>query len=270
MRVLVVNDDGVDSPLLRFLVEELTSFVSVVVVAPAEEQSWKGKAITRYGKIQAVKSDLFDVPAWSATGLPADCTNLGIYNLCQGKVDLVISGINLGHNQGGSFLFSSGTVGAALEANIAGLPALALSQGITPHERHFFLEHGHFPDNTWGDLEQVVKKVVPPLLTKVLAHQERLLSKEITWNINIPREPQDPLVFTVARAGRARYGQCFFADTEKDIFVHSLQDVSPEKGDDTDHAVLQRGEVAITPLRLFEFGALSGLEGTSRLWREEP
>ncbi|MEM7468795.1 MAG: 5'/3'-nucleotidase SurE, partial [Pseudomonadota bacterium] len=134
LNILLTNDDSHDSPLFHFAIEALASLGELTISVPAAEQSWQGKAMTRFGNIYAERINIHGVDVWSVSGTPADCVNLAIYQLLDQKPDIVVSGPNIGKNTGLSFMFSSGTVGACLEANIAGIPALALSQELKPEQ----------------------------------------------------------------------------------------------------------------------------------------
>jgi 5'-nucleotidase len=128
MKILVTNDDGIFAPGLWTLVKELSNIARVVVVAPDREQSAIGTAVTLRQplRVQKVKPPLSGIETYAVEGTPADSVILGLDKLSQGKVDLVISGINHGPNLGDD-VFISGTVGGALQGYLHGLPALAIS-----------------------------------------------------------------------------------------------------------------------------------------------
>lgn len=127
MHVLLTNDDGVDAPGLRTLMEELRPLCDLTVVAPHRQRSASGLAITLHRSLPVERRPAWDgVPVFACGGTPADCAAVGIYALAEMPVDLCISGINDGPNMGEDVLHS-GTVGAALEARISGVPAAALS-----------------------------------------------------------------------------------------------------------------------------------------------
>jgi 5'-nucleotidase len=135
-RLLLTNDDGLSSPGLIVLAEELvrTGRYDLRIVAPEKEQSGVGHCITIHQPLFAEKVSLPDLlagaPAYHVAGTPADCVKLGLTNLFPDfKPDLVVSGINRGPNVGVNVLYS-GTVAAALEACINGVPAVALSLDI--------------------------------------------------------------------------------------------------------------------------------------------
>src|SRR5512135_1487335 len=128
--ILLTNDDGIDSPMLVPLARALRRLASVRLVVPSSERSWVGKAITRYDVVQAQQTERDGIPMYAVGGTPADCVSLGVHTLFAEPPDLVVSGINLGLNFGLAFLLSSGTVGGALEAWIAGIPSIAFSMAI--------------------------------------------------------------------------------------------------------------------------------------------
>ncbi|CAI8052821.1 5'-nucleotidase SurE [Geodia barretti] len=137
MQILVTNDDGPASPLVSPLIRAAASLGTVTVVLPATERSWTAKAMTRYADLPLARRDHPDrdgnaVSGFTLGGTPADCVNAGCYLLGPRPPDLVLSGVNAGENTGVSYAAGSGTIGACLEANIALVPAIALSQQLTP------------------------------------------------------------------------------------------------------------------------------------------
>ena len=127
--VLLTNDDGVDSPALVPFARALARHHDVRVVVPDGERSWSGKAITRFEPIRTGHVERDGVAMVTHTGTPADGVQLGVHALHGTVPSLVVSGINLGFNHGAGYVWSSGTVGAAVEAWVSGVPAIALSTG---------------------------------------------------------------------------------------------------------------------------------------------
>ena len=132
MKILISNDDGIFSPGLTALAEVATQFGEVVIFAPDFEQSAVGHAITikrplQYHPVTMMKG----YEAYRVNGTPADCVAMGLYHL--GHADLVLTGINIGSNLG-SDIWHSGTVAAAKQGVIFGVPAIAFSQVISSHE----------------------------------------------------------------------------------------------------------------------------------------
>ena len=139
-RVLVTNDDGIESAFLHRLAEALIADFEVSVAAPATEQSWIGRAMTRLGEVEVTHSPTA-VPgakdAWAINGTPTDCVNIALGHLLPEKPDIVLSGINIGFNTTETLILSSGTIAGAIEGALWGLPAIAFSQCV-PH--HLFEE----------------------------------------------------------------------------------------------------------------------------------
>jgi len=132
--ILLVNDDGIDAPGFRALYRALRAVTGepVLAVAPAEERSGQGHAITLDRALHATLRHEPGFLGFAIDGTPADCTKLALDQLCPEPPRLVVSGINRGPNVGRS-LFYSGTVAAALEAAILGFPALAVSRQLGHH-----------------------------------------------------------------------------------------------------------------------------------------
>ncbi|ACV62241.1 stationary-phase survival protein SurE [Desulfofarcimen acetoxidans DSM 771] len=127
MRLLLSNDDGINAKGIKTLAERLSKTAEVFVVAPDRERSSTGHGITVYRPLMVTEMHLCkDVVAWSISGTPADCVKLGIDELLPARPDLIISGINNGSNLSTDVLYS-GTVSAAIEGVINGIPAIAVS-----------------------------------------------------------------------------------------------------------------------------------------------
>ncbi len=126
--ILVTNDDGITSKGIRNLIEVVKEIGDVFVVAPDSPNSGMGHAITVDSTIHIKKSNIFDgVESYECSGTPADCVKLAKHHLLKGrKIDLVVSGINHGHNASISVIYS-GTMAAAREASIEGIPAIGFS-----------------------------------------------------------------------------------------------------------------------------------------------
>lgn len=123
MLILLTNDDGIHSPGLQALADEMKSVGRVAVVAPDRERSAVGHALTLHSPLRAEK---IAEQRWAVSGTPTDAVNLGIHGLLKETPDLVISGINKGSNMGDDLTYS-GTVAAAMEATLMGVPAMAVS-----------------------------------------------------------------------------------------------------------------------------------------------
>lgn len=139
MRLLVSNDDGIHSAFLHALVAALRAEGhDLFVVAPLREQSWTGASKCRHRPVASARCDHgLGVPTWTVDGTPADCVNIALAHLLPGglaAVDGVVSGINLGLNTTLGFINASGTIAAAWEGALHGLPAAACSQDLAVEE----------------------------------------------------------------------------------------------------------------------------------------
>jgi 5'-nucleotidase len=132
LKILVTNDDGIHSEGLWDLAKALKDVGDVTVVAPDRDQSGVGTAMTLLSvlRVQETRSPLEGVQAFSVEGTPADCVILGIEELMQGTIDLVVSGINQGSNLGRDVMVS-GTVGAAFHGYFHDIPSMAVSVAYT-------------------------------------------------------------------------------------------------------------------------------------------
>ena len=127
LEILLSNDDGYNAPGIKALAEELVSIAMITVTAPANQQSGAGHGITYREPIFVRQiNNPHHIPWYAITAKPATCVHIGLQNLIKTKPDLVITGINRGENIG-PVTFRSGTAGAAREAAILGLPAIATS-----------------------------------------------------------------------------------------------------------------------------------------------
>ena len=223
--VLLVNDDGVEAEGLRVL-EELVRPLArrVVVVAPREEQSSRSHAITLR---RALRVAHHGPDRFSVEGTPADAVLIALFGLLSERPDLVLSGVNHGHNLGED-VFYSGTVGAAREAALYGIPALAISQGPL---------NGTFPFETTRTL---LRHFLPRLME---FPPFRLL------NLNIPGVPPEDLRgLRVVRLGSRVYEDPVEPVGENLFQIGGSPRWTPREG--TDLWAIERGYASLTPLTL--------------------
>ena len=198
MRVLVTNDDGVDSPALPPLVRALAPMGTITVVAPDGERSWSGKHLSRLDRIPLATVERDGIEMLAVGGSPADSTQIGVHR--GERPDLVVSGINLGHNHGTAFLMSSGTVGAAIEGGLTGHPSIALSTGIVGGDFMAWRRHAHSaaarPD--WERVADVAAEIVGDIVASSLLDHCDVVSVNLPWEVDraTPRH-----ITAVARTG---------------------------------------------------------------------
>lgn len=173
--ILVVNDDGITAKGIRQLIEVAKEFGEVYVVAPDSPQSGMGHAITINSFLRAQRMQIpngveFE---YACSGTPADCVKLAINNILPRKPDLCISGINHGSNESCNVIYS-GTMSAAVEAAIEGIPSVGFS----------LLDFD--PDADFSYSQVVAKKIIANIL-------DNGLPKDITLNVNIPKGNADDI-----------------------------------------------------------------------------
>ncbi|MGE3773813.1 MAG: 5'/3'-nucleotidase SurE [Gammaproteobacteria bacterium] len=248
-RILLTNADSHDSPLFHRAIDALRRLGDLAIAVPATEQSWKGKSMTRYGPVFAERIVIHDAPAWSVTGTPADCVNLALYQLLDAPPDIVVSGINIGKNVGLGFVYASGTVGACLEANIAGLPALALSQELSREDFMYWDENRAFQPTIAAALAQSIDALVPRVWEMFVTGH---FGEPTTWNVNFPAQLTPAPAIHRTRLGLTTYGNCF--QRKGDQFHFGLTNANIDPAPDTDDATLKAGHVSATLLDIRDFG----------------
>jgi 5'/3'-nucleotidase SurE len=264
MKILLTNDDSHRSPLLELAYKAASKIGDVTIVVPKHEQSWKGKSLTRFGYLHLESIQLFDTNSYTIDGTPADCVNIAIHHLFNGKKpDLVLSGINAGLNAGTGFVLSSGTVGACLEANISGVPAIALSQHFDVETREHYINSYSIPDETLKRIKFQTEVTLEKLFDVFLANSH-LLTSMTTWNVNLPFFAADNFPVEVTSMGKSIYGTCYrmvdsFASGENNNliikrFEHDLVDYSEDESPNCDSRVLYKGSASVTPIDLHTLG----------------
>lgn len=251
MKILLTNDDSLDSPLFRFAVDYFRDMGEVKVVVPTDEQSWKGKSMTRFEKLTLTTLDGFGCEAYGFSGTPADCSNFGIYHVFDGKPDLVISGVNMGSNVGLGFMISSGTVGAGLEANIAGVPAVALSQVLPSEAFQQWVEmrkmEPKLQADLFGRMQQMIGRVFALLQSK-----SDWMREPVTWNVNMPAEPALDWEVRETTLGHTLYTSCF--KQEDTVYQHNIDRPAVDETPGSDGVTVRDGHVSVTRLDLRVIG----------------
>jgi 5'-nucleotidase len=236
--ILVTNDDGVLAPGLLALTQEMRKLGKVTVLAP--DRNWSGaghvKTLDRALRVREVR--LADgTHAFASDGAPSDCVALGTLGYFKEPIDIVVSGINAGANLGHDVTYS-GTVTAAMEAVIAGIPSVAVSLETTDN---------HLGEIDYGPAARAALKVVHQVMENGLAH-------EILLNVNVPFLPDEQIRgITLTRQGLRVYHSRLDERTDprgKPYYWIGGDAPTgvPERG--TDVGALAEGFVSVTPLQL--------------------
>lgn len=233
--ILITNDDDITSPGIRNLVEAVKDMGKVVVVAPDKPQSGMGHAITIGSPLRMNKMNLFgDIEAWQTTGTPVDCVKLAVDKILHRKPDLCLSGINHGANHSINVIYS-GTMSAAMEAAIEGIPSIGFS----------LLDYRYEAD--FEPSRQIVKKIVTQIL------QQKNLDKHLLLNVNIPSVPMKEIKgIKVCKQAYAKYDEEFderIDPQKKKYYWLTGEFKNFDKGRDTDVWALQRNYVSVVPVQ---------------------
>lgn len=230
MRILVTNDDGIYAPGIKILAKALEAVGAVTVVAPDRNHSGASNALTLN---QPVRVNKVADNQYSIQGTPTDCVHLAICGLIDEPFDLVVSGINDGSNLGDD-IFYSGTVAAAIEGRLMGLPAIAISMGSS-NPRHF---------ETAGDVAvRLVKKM-----------GQHMISQDTILNVNVPDLPFDDIAgFDVVRMGSRHRAEPIIREVDPRghaMYWVGLPGAEDDAGPGTDFYAINENKVSVTPIQL--------------------
>jgi 5'-nucleotidase len=233
--ILVTNDDGITAPGIRALIEVMNTIGDVVVVAPDSPQSAMGHAITINSTlfVEKIKVGKGKQDEYSCSGTPADCVKLAVKQILDRRPDLCVSGINHGSNSSINIIYS-GTMSAALEAGIEGIPAIGFS----------------LLDYNWNANFEASKKHIKNIVENVLKHG---LPTGVVLNVNIPNLPEKEIKgVKVCRQAKANWEEEF--DKRKnpqgrDYYWLTGKFVNLDKGEDTDEWALEKAYVSVVPVQ---------------------
>jgi len=233
MQILITNDDGIDALGIQTLWQTLAEIAQVTVVAPDSERSGCSQAITVRNpiRVDVYPVDVANVITWRVSGTPTDCVKIALEAIMPEPPDIIIAGINHGSNLGTDVLYS-GTVSAAIEGAIHGIPSLAVSLDAVG-------------DSDFRPAAQVTKKLVEILRGKKLPPNTLL-------NVNVPALPQEQLgKRLITKLGVRQYINTFErrCDSQGRIYYWMGGSVANVDNDpDSDIVAVSNGHVSITPI----------------------
>jgi len=233
--ILVTNDDGITAPGLRTLVSVMSEIGEVVVVAPDKPQSAMGHAITMNNMLylNKVSDENSEIIEYNCSGTPVDCVKMAISEILRRKPDLCVSGINHGSNSSINVIYS-GTMSAAVEAGIEGIPAIGFS----------------LLDYDWNaDFDQIrsfIKKITLQTL-------ENGLPQGTILNVNFPKLKEEQIQgIKICRQAKAYWLEKFDkrqTPQGKDYYWLTGEFINEDKGEDTDEWALEHGYISIVPVQ---------------------
>ncbi len=233
--ILVTNDDGISAPGIRALIEVMAEIGEVVVVAPDSPQSAMGHAITINNTLHLnkISKENASIVEYSCSGTPVDCVKLAVNEILKQKPQLCVSGVNHGSNSSINVIYS-GTMSAAVEAGIEGIPAIGFS----------------LLDYNWNADFETIKPFIKKIALEVLTNK---LPDSVVLNVNFPKLKQDQIKgIKVCRQAKAIWMEKFDkrqTPQGKDYYWLAGEFVNQDKGEDTDEWALANGYISIVPVQ---------------------
>lgn len=232
--ILVTNDDGITAPGIRTLISVMNKIGDVIVVAPDSPQSGMGHAITIDSTLHLEKVIIDGKqPEYSCSGTPADCVKLAVKEILDRRPDICVSGINHGSNSSINVIYS-GTMSAALEAGIEGIPAIGFS----------------LLDYNWNANFEHCKPIIEIITRNALEHG---MPEGVVLNVNIPKlEDKSIRGIKICRQARANWEEEFDKRTNpmgRDYYWLAGKFVNLDNGEDTDEWALENGYASVVPVQ---------------------
>lgn len=244
--ILVTNDDGIQAPGIHALILELQKVADISVVAPRVERSAVGHAITLSDPLRVEEFDKGGMwQGLAVSGTPADCVKIALNAVLDNKPDLVISGINLGSNAGINVIYS-GTVSAATEGAVSGIPSIAVS--LTTYSNPNF-----------GVAAKFAAKMAIDLYNNPIEGRTLL-------NINVPNVPESDIAgVKVAKQGMANFAEVFDKRVDPKGRVYywlTGSKVTMDEPEDVDDNLIKQNYITVTPLQfnLTDFNKLKMMQ----------
>lgn len=233
--ILVTNDDGVSAPGIRALINVMATIGEVIVVAPDKPQSAMGHAITINNTLylDKISKENDSITEYSCSGTPVDCVKLAVNEILKRKPDLCVSGVNHGSNSSINVIYS-GTMSAAVEAGIEGIPAIGFS----------------LLDYNWNADFEPVKSFIKKIVLETL---EKKLPEGVILNVNFPKLKEKEIKgIKICRQAKALWVEKFDKRQTpfgKDYYWLSGEFVNQDKGNDTDEWALENGYISVVPVQ---------------------
>jgi 5'-nucleotidase len=259
--ILITNDDGYKSAGFVPLVRELSKKYSVTAVVPTRGRSWIGKAITTKKELRIKKIMYQGVDMFLLDGTPADCVQIGLYDVVDTRPKMVISGINIGLNIGRARTLSSGTIGAAIEGSIDGVRAIASSLSIPIKMRDNETDFYH-PKNYrfFENAAQITIKVASIIIEKTFDGVD-------LFSLNIPFDATIDTPLTITTLFKTRYGRLFHK--KRKTFIHQTPPVEfKNMEENSDLRAIHDNKISLTPMNI-SFAAQHSYDNVQHVFKEK-
>ena len=233
--ILITNDDGINAPGIRTLISVMSEIGEVIVVAPDSPQSAMGHAITinRTLYLNEISAKEAQIKEFSCSGTPVDCVKLAVNEILKRKPDLCVSGINHGSNSSINVIYS-GTMSAAVEAGIEGIPAIGFS----------------LSDYDWNANFEHTKPYIKKIALEVL---EKKLPEGVVLNVNFPKYTTEKIKgIKICRQAKAIWMEKFDKRKTpygKNYYWLTGEFINQDNGEDTDEWALSNGFISIVPVQ---------------------
>lgn len=257
-RVLLTNDDGVNSAGLWAAYEALAPIAEVSVVAPSTQQSAVGRSISIFEPIRANRVNINGIQAYSIGGKPTDSVIIGIYALGI-KPDLVVSGINIGENLSFESIMTSGTIGAALEAANHNFPSVAFSLQVEDQADKF--DDPSFFEHSFDESKEIIRDICTDIFENGFPDKMDLI------NVNIPKKVTGGVEITRLAEKLFETGVEKRLDPRGKPYYWINGPLYDQAEDGTDVNAVANGNISVTPITL-DSTAFEGMEPLKRLLKK--
>jgi len=233
--ILVTNDDGITAPGIRALISVMNELGDVVVVAPDSPQSAMGHAITINSTLHCDSIKIDDGPQieYSCSGTPADCVKMGVNEILKRKPDICVSGINHGSNSSINVIYS-GTMSAAIEASIEGIPSIGFS----------------LLDYKWNADFESIKSFIKKITIEAM---KQGIPKGNALNVNFPKLKEGDIKgIKICRQAKAHWIEKFDkrkSPQGKEYYWLTGEFINQDDGKDTDEWALKNGFISVVPVK---------------------
>jgi 5'-nucleotidase len=233
--LLVTNDDSISAPGIRALISVMQEIGEVIVVAPDSPQSAMGHAITINNTLHLnkISSENAEITEYSCSGTPVDCVKMAVNELMDRKPDLCVSGVNHGSNSSINVIYS-GTMSAAVEAGIEGIPAIGFS----------------LLDYNWNADFEPIKPFIKKIVLQVLKNG---LAEGTVLNVNFPKLATNEIKgIKICRQAKAIWQEKFdkrVTPFGKEYYWLTGEFINLDKGEDTDEWALANNYISVVPVQ---------------------